>query len=346
MSERDVELTQWAQYGGCGAKVPPNMLEQALCTLPRIEYPEVLSDFGHSEDCGVYRLSENQALVQTVDFFPPMCDDPFTFGRIAACNSLSDVYAMGAQPISAVSIACFPHEQLDMKYLTQILEGALDALKEARCALLGGHTIRDSSLTFGLAVNGLVDPSVMWSNNTWKEDHVLILTKPIGVGVINQAMKAELATAEQAHTALNSMATLNKKAKEVLSQYEVSACTDVTGFGLAGHLIEMTIDNPIGAVLETSLIPIIDGVLDYIAMGLIPMGAYTNIDSRASLISNFDEVDENMKYLLFDPQTSGGLLAAVPKEVEQEVLEALHTKGVDATTIGYTDSSFEGIRIN
>jgi selenide,water dikinase len=341
----DIKLTQFSRFAGCGAKLGPGLLDMALCGLSQPAYPELLADFQHAEDAGVYRLTPELALVQTIDFFPPICDDPWTFGRIAAANALSDIYAMGATPVTAVSVVCFPDESLDIMYLRRIMEGAMDALIESRTALVGGHSIRDTEVKFGLCVNGTIHPDKILRNNTWRSDEALILTKPIGVGIMNTAGRAGIANQAEVELALHSMKSLNRTAAGILAHFPVSACTDVTGFGLLGHAFEMAIDNPIGAVIDSNLIPYLPHVFDYAEMGLIPAGAYTNRAYRSSFVKGLEQLSETKQFVLFDPQTSGGLLASVPKELASELVAALRESGVDAAVIGYTDAALHGLHI-
>ncbi|MHC1692837.1 MAG: selenide, water dikinase SelD [Sphaerochaetaceae bacterium] len=339
----EVRISQFSRFAGCGAKLGPGLLDKALCGLSQPDYPELIADFRHAEDCGVYRISDDLALVQTIDFFPPICDDPWSYGRIAAANALSDIYAMGAKPITAVSVVCFPDDQLDIKFLREIMEGAMDALIEARTALVGGHSIRDTEVKFGLCVNGTVAPNRVWLNNTWKDKQTLILTKPIGVGIMNTAGRAGMASADEYSQAIHWMQTLNKGAMEVLEQFPISACTDVTGFGLLGHACEMANDNAVGAMVDSSLVHFLPHVADYAAMGLIPAGAYKNKEQRSSCVQGFEKLEETMQFLLFDPQTSGGLLCAVPQTIAAETVSALRETGLDAAAVGYTDAHLKGL---
>lgn len=340
-----VKLTEFSRFAGCGAKLGPGLLDKALCGLAQPSYPDLLSDFSHAEDCGVYRLTEDIALVQTIDFFPPVCDDPVVFGRVAAANALSDVYAMGATPVTAVSVVCFPEEKLDILFLRQIMEGALEKLVEAHTALVGGHTVRDAEVKFGLCVNGTVHPDKLWNNNTWRAHEVLILTKPIGVGLINTASRAGMASAQEERTALESMQRLNKDAAQVFAAFPISACTDVTGFGLLGHVCEMATDNPVGAVIDSSAVPVIGNARSYANLGLIPAGAYTNIEYRARFVAGLQDLEEDMRFVLFDPQTSGGLLASIPAPSAGEALAALKERGIDATVVGHTVAGRAGITV-
>ena len=345
MGDDTIRLTQFSRFAGCGAKLGPALLDKALCDLRQPVYPNLISDFSHAEDCGVYRLTDDLALVQKIDFFPPVCDDPWIFGRIAAANALSDVYAMGAVPITAVSVVCFPEELLDIQYLRTMMEGALDAMAEAGTALVGGHTIRDSEVKFGFCVNGTVHPDRVLANNTWRDGESLILTKPIGVGLVNTAARAGIASVEEERAALASMQRLNKDAAQVFSRFPVSACTDVTGFGLLGHACEMATDNAVGARIDSKLVPIIGNATAYAEMGLIPAGAYTNIDYRARFVGGFGHLEETMGFVLFDPQTSGGLLASVPNRIAGQVVEALKAQGIGAAVIGHTDAALDGLHV-
>lgn len=341
----DVKLTQFSRFAGCGAKLGPGLLDKALCGLTQPNYPNLISDFSHAEDCGVYRLTDDIALVQTIDFFPPVCDDPWTFGRIAAANALSDIYAMGATPVSAVSVVCFPEEILDISYLRKIMEGAMDALVESGTALVGGHSVRDEEVKFGLSVNGTIHPDHILQNNTWRSGDVLILTKPIGVGLVNTAARAGIAIAQEERLALESMMRLNKDAAEVLSHFPVSACTDVTGFGLLGHACEMVTDNEVGALIEVDTVPLFPKVTEYAEMGLIPAGAYTNIEFRSRFVDGYEELEDSLRYVLFDPQTSGGLLAALPEEKAAEVIAMMAGRGIEAVVIGHTDKNLKGLHV-
>lgn len=338
-----MKLTAYTRFSGCGAKLGPGVLEQALCGLVQPAYPELLADFSGSEDAGLFRLGPHQALVQTVDFFPPIVDDPHLFGRIAAANALSDLYAMGARPITALALVCHPLKALGMEPLKAMLEGGLAALTEAGCALLGGHSIEDPEPKLGYAVTGLVDPDRAWRNNTLEPGGKLILTKPIGTGLVNMALRAECASPAAQAAAETAMATLNKAAAEVLAGFQVQACTDVTGFGLAGHAAEMATGDHCGLSLCMVQVPLLPEVQDYAAMGLIPEGTYRNREGRLRFLRG-DLSPMNLD-LLFDPQTSGGLLAALPAAEADAALAALHTAGVPAWIVGDTGGEAGLVRI-
>jgi len=329
-------LTQFTRFSGCGAKLGPGVLEQALCGLEQPAYPELLADFSGSEDAGLYRLGPDLALVQTVDFFPPIVDDPWMFGRIAAANALSDVYAMGARPLTALCLVCYPLKSLGLDSLKAMMEGGLDALIEAGCALLGGHSVEDAEPKLGYAVTGLVDPKRAWRNNTLRPGAALILTKPLGTGLLNMALRAECASEEALSLAQTSMAMLNKRAAEILAEGDVWACTDITGFGLAGHAAEMVDGAPCGLKIRYVDLPLIAGVEEWAAMGLVPEGTFRNKQGRMRVIEHVETLDPVMLDILFDPQTSGGLLAAVPVDRATQLQEDLRAQGVSATLIGET----------
>ncbi|NCB02892.1 MAG: selenide, water dikinase SelD [Spirochaetia bacterium] len=345
MKQDDKLITSFTAFAGCGAKLSPAFLDKALCGLIQPVYPQVLSDFSHSEDCGVYQVSEDLAIVSTLDFFPPMCDDSFDFGRIAAANALSDIYSMGATPHTALSIVCFPEATLDISLLKEIMRGAMDALVEAGVALVGGHSIKDSDVKFGLSINGSIHPDKILRNNTHKSDEVFILTKPIGVGIINTASRAHMATKEEEEDSLSLMMTLNKASSEVISEFDVTSCTDITGFGLLGHVCEMALENSIGITIESTKVPLLNGALKWATMGLLPGAAYTNYEARSPFIEGLEEIPDPLNHILFDPQTSGGLLFSISKEKEQEVLEALQLRKVEGYTIGYSDETHSGVKV-
>ena len=329
-----MKLTSYTRFSGCGAKLGPGVLEKALCGLSQPAYPDLIADFAGSEDAGLFRIGPHSALVQTVDFFPPIVDDPFLFGRIAAANALSDIYAMGAKPITALALVCHPLKALGIEPLKAMLQGGLEALVEAGCALLGGHSIEDPEPKLGYAITGLVDPDKAWRNNTLQMGAALILTKSIGTGLVNMAQRADCASPESIAAAHASMATLNKTAAEVLARFNIFACTDITGFGLAGHAVEMADGPACGLRLRYSKLPLIPNVTEYAAMGLVPEGTYRNKEGRLRFIQNPEAISSIALDVLFDPQTSGGLLAALPLSMAEEALAALKEAGVIANIVG------------
>jgi selenide, water dikinase len=266
-----------------------------------------------SDDAGVYRLNETTALVQTVDFFTPVVDDPYTFGQIAAANSLSDVYAMGGTPITALNIVGFPFGTLPETVLAKILQGGQAKAAEAGAVILGGHTIQDKEPKYGLAVTGLVAPNEIYTNAQARVGDYLILTKPIGTGVITTAHKAGLASPPSMAEAITSMTTLNRAAAQAMQAVGCHSCTDITGFGLIGHTYEMAEGSKVCVELYADAVPLFTGAKEYAAMGLIPAGAYANREAMATHVRKDDQIPEVVQDLFYDPQTSGGLLIAVPE---------------------------------
>ena len=270
-----------------------------------------------------------------MDFFTPIVDDPYGFGQIAAANALSDIYAMGGEPKTALNLVAFPSAQMDIKILRAVLEGGLDIMKEAGVALIGGHSIQDKELKYGLSVTGFVHPRHIIQNTGLKPGDQLILTKPIGTGIINTAIKRGAASPEVIDVVTRLMTTLNRDAASVMTAHPVSACTDITGFGLLGHIAEMLSDTSIGIRLESKAIPIIPETIEFARNGFIPGGAFKNKAFRSSLLSPAPHVDSVLIDILFDPQTSGGLLMGVGKDSAGDLLENLKSAGVtEAAIIG------------
>lgn len=294
------------------------------------------------DDAGVYQLTDELALVQTVDFFTPMVDDPYLFGQIAAANALSDVYAMGGKPLTAMNIAAFPINTMDLGIFRDILQGGAAKLKEARTLLVGGHTIEDQEPKYGLSVTGIVHPQKILTNRGGKPGDSLILTKPLGTGIISTAIKGEMADRQSIDEAVKSMATLNNKAAEVITKIGVHACTDVTGFGLLGHLYEMLTPD-IGFEIIWPQVPLLTGVKDYASWGLVPAGARRNLQYLQDIVQREDGISDIAMDILSDPQTSGGLLVAVAADKEQQLLTALHDQGiVSAQVVGYVTDRHPG----
>lgn len=280
------------------------------------------------DDAAVYQMDGKTALVQTVDIITPIVDDPFTFGMIAFTNAVSDVYAMGATPFMAVNIMGFPVGQLPMDVLVKILCGAEEKAKEARCVIAGGHTIDDAELKYGLCVSGTVKPDAVYKNSTAKEGDVLILTKPLGLGILTTAIKKGKATAEQEEEAIQTMTLLNKTAAECAVKEKVSAMTDVTGFGLLGHLSEMTTGSKVGAVIDHERVPLLSGVVDFAREKLAPGGAYSNQEFVSPLCAFSSHISDETKLILCDPQTSGGLLIACPEKKSRRLIDSLRKNHV------------------
>jgi selenide, water dikinase len=296
--------------------------------LPRVDNPQVLLGFETSDDAGVYKLSEDCALVQTLDFFTPIVDDPFEFGAIAAANSLSDVYAMGGKPITALSILCYPAKD-DIEILKAILAGGSSKMQEAGCALLGGHSVADDTVKFGYSVTGLVHPARFRANAHALPGDALILTKPLGTGVISTSLKRGLAHPDHVSAATRSMLTLNRAAAEAMDSFDVHGCTDITGFGFFGHARELALASNVTLEIDASLIPTLPGALEAIAAGAIPGGLNNNRAFVSADVLAEPHVDPDRLTLLYDPQTSGGLLISLPPDQARQLLDS-----TPATLIG------------
>jgi selenide, water dikinase len=304
-----------------------------LGKLARQQDANVLVGFDHADDAGVYQIAPHQALVQTVDFFTPIVDDPYTFGQIAATNSLSDVYAMGGKPLTSLALVCFP-EKADLEILERILAGGLSKMIEAGCTVIGGHSIRDEETKFGYSVTGMVRPDGVLANKGARAADSVLLTKALGTGVISTAIKKEKAETAWVDAAVRSMTTLNKRAAEVIAQghFRVSAMTDVTGFGLIGHLREMLLASEVSARISAGAIPLLDGALACVRAGHIPGGLKNNREFAECLVEYEDGIAGDVRALLFDPQTAGGLLIATPEG--ERLSSALRAAGVEARQIG------------
>jgi selenide,water dikinase len=282
----------------------------------------------HIDDAGVYKIRDDLALVQTVDFFTPIVDDPYAFGEIAAANALSDVYAMGGTPITAMNLVAFPIQAMEIEILRDILRGGLDKMREAEVVLVGGHSIEDQELKYGLSVTGLIHPDAVLTNTGAQAGDRIILTKPLGTGIINTAQKGGMAAPEAVQRAIEVMAALNRKAAEVMRGFKVHACTDVTGFGLLGHLSEMLGQGEIGIRISLDDIPVLPKAEEYAGMGLVPGGAHRNRAFYASKVHGVKNCPPSMLDILYDPQTSGGLLIAVAEEDAGGILSFLQEVGV------------------
>ncbi len=286
-----------------------------------------------ADDAGVYRISADLALIQTVDFFTPVVDDPYWFGQIAAANALSDVYAMGGIPKTAMNLVAFPAKELDLSILRRIIQGGIDKMTEAGVVLVGGHSVEDKELKYGLAVTGFVHPARVLVKRNLRHGDRLILTKPLGSGIVTTAVKAGLASAELTERVTRLMAALNRPAAEAMARFAVNACTDVTGFGLLGHLAEMVSGSGASVALATGEIPVIPEALDFAAMGLIPGGAHKNREFREAMIAAGPGIERARLDLFYDPQTSGGLLISVAARDCAALLAALHEAGLAAAAV-------------
>lgn len=312
----------------------PSALAQVLRQLPGSEDENLLVGPETTDDAAVYRLTDECALVTSLDFFPPIVDDPFTFGAVAAANALSDIYAMGGEPRFAENIVCFPKE-LDVSILTDIINGSISKLKEAGASLVGGHTIEDSEVKYGLAVTGFIDPKKVVTNAGAKAGDTLILTKPLGVGVITSALKAGRIESSGAEEAITSMTTLNRGAAEAMVELGANACTDVTGFGLLGHAFEMAKASGVSFKLRSGDVPVFQGVLELVRNKKnLPKSIVTTMDFVKESLSLGDKVNEERKLVMLDPQTSGGLLISIAKDKAVQLIERLGEKGAAGVMIG------------
>ena len=297
--------------------------------------PNLIVGMERAEDAGVYKLSDDLAIIQTVDFFTPIVDDPYMFGQIAAANALSDVYAMGGKPLTAMNIVCFPIKTMDISILREILKGGLDKMKEAGVTLVGGHSVEDSELKYGLSVTGTIHPLKVLTNVGAKVGDRLILTKPLGTGIINTAIKGGMAKEDSIERVTRYMASLNKRASEIMQEIGANACTDVTGFGLLGHAFEMIEGTGKGIVINASDVPILPEAVNFAKMGMVPAGTYRNKEFRINKVDIDPAQSPYLIDILFDPQTSGGLLIAVPEEKAGELVKRLRKEGIeDAAIIG------------
>jgi len=298
-----------------------------------MSHPNLLVGIETSDDAGVYKLSDDVALVQTLDFFTPIVNDPYHFGRIAAANALSDVYAMGGKPLTAMNIVCFPVTDMPKDILKQILRGGLDKIHESGAVLVGGHSVDDQELKYGLAVTGIVHPDRILTNRGARTGDKLILTKPIGTGIVATAVKGKLSSPSAVDTLIDVASALNDKSSRIMLEYETHACTDVTGFGLGGHLLEMATASRVEIVIHADKIPIIPEAREYASMGLIPAGSYATRRFCEDVVTIECRVERVLTDLIFDPQTSGGLIFAIAPHHAAECVKALEDAGVSSPAI-------------
>lgn len=326
------KLTEMTKTSGWAAKIGPETLSKILDKLPKMKNDNLIVGIETSDDAAVYKLSDDIATIQTLDFFTPVVDDPYTFGQIAAANSLSDVYAMGGKPVVALNIVCFPN-CLDIEILGEILKGGADKVIESGAVVVGGHSVQDDEPKYGLSVTGIVHPDKVLKNYGCEISDVLILTKPLGTGILNTAIKGEIASKEAYDTAVKVMTTLNKYAGEIIMEHNITACTDITGFGIMGHGYEMASGSDVTLKLYKDSIPYIKEAKEYAEMGLVPEGSYNN---RAYLDGKYElkNVETWMEDILFDPQTSGGLLISASKEEGDIIMERLKTLDLPCAIIG------------
>ena len=338
---KELPLTQMTEASGCAAKLGPGVLAEILEGLPNLTDPRLLVGFDTSDDACVYQITEEIAAIHTVDFFPPMVDDPYLFGQIAATNALSDVYAMGGTPAVALNLLCVPN-CLPKEVIRQILQGGHEKAVEAGCIIAGGHSVQSSEPKYGLSVTGYVHPKHIYKNTGAKPGDVLVLTKPLGTGILTTAAKADLLEPGDFKAMADSMTTLNRTAASLLEKLStVHACTDVTGFGLLGHSYEMASGSDVTIHLFSRQLPILHGAVPLAEMGIIPAGAYRNMDYVSPHLSVLDHVPQVLTDIISDPQTSGGLLVAL-KESEAELLcRQLEERGLTGAVVGIVKEKSE-----
>jgi selenide,water dikinase len=313
-------------------------LVEALEAVPPAYHPDLLVGFNTADDAGVFRINDRQALVQAVDFFPPIVDDPFDFGRIAAANALSDIYAMGGRPLTALNIVCFPSGDMPIEILTQVLRGGAEKIEEAGAVVVGGHSIKDEELKFGIATTGLIDPNKIITNSHAQVGDRLYLTKPLGTGLITTGIKRNAVGAELAAIVTAQMAQLNKKASELMVNLGAHAATDVTGYGLLGHVFEIAQASRVTIRIYSERLPLMPEALKLAEAGMIPGGAKANREFVQSHATIVETIDENMVHVMFDPQTSGGLLISIPEDRAELFEQESQKQNVFAQFVGQVES--------
>ena len=328
-----VRLTKLVEKAGCASKIDQAFLKRVLKGLPVVDDPRVLVGMVAGDDAGIYDLGNGQALVQTVDVFTPSVDDPYTFGQVAAANSVSDIYAMGGTPMTALSVIGFPVRTIPDQAMFEILRGGVDKMKEAGCAIIGGHSINDPEIKAGFAVTGIIDKNRIVTNAGARPGDVLILTKPLGTGIIAFAAQIDRARPESVQAAAASMAALNKTAAELMVEFGAHACTDVTGFSLMGHLAEMARSSGVDVRIVWDDLPLFEGVLEYAAAGILPGAVERNKESCADRVVASERLPQEMVDICFDAQTSGGLLIAIEQGRAAPLLKALHDRGVSMAAV-------------
>jgi len=306
-----------------------------LCGLPLVSHPNLIVGLEQADDAGVYKLTEELAIIQTIDFFTPIVDDPRTFGQIAVANALSDVYAMGGKPLTAMNVVCFPIKTMDISVLREILIGGLEKMREAEVVLVGGHSVEDQELKYGLSVTGIIHPGRVVTKSGARPGDKLILTKPLGTGIINTALKGGLAAKETVDRVVRYMAALNSTASELMQEVGVHACTDITGFGLLGHAGEMAENSAVGMKIYSASVPVFARTVEFATMGLIPGGTHRNKQFRSKTVEFAGGLPDYLEDILFDPQTSGGLLISLGAAQAESLLARLHQAGTaEASVVG------------
>lgn len=321
------------EYGGCSSKIPPRQLEEILKSLPLPADPNILVDIDTHDDAGVYRINDDMAIVFTTDFFPPVCSDPREFGQIAAANSISDIYAMGGDPVLALNIMMFPSSGLPMEAYTEILTGGYDKATEAGVRIIGGHTIDDSPPKYGLAVIGFAHPDKLITNAGAKPGDLLVLTKPLGTGIISAGYRLGMASEEEFAGARELMKLLNNTGASVMKKFGITGATDITGFGLGGHALKMARASNVTITLNMNNVSLIENTYNLVDDGCIPGASFRNLDYAGEYISTTDRLDYNLKMIAFDAQTSGGLLMCIPPENAGRVLAELTASGLAKSSV-------------
>ncbi len=327
-------LTANVKAGGCAAKIGAAELQQILTNLPLATSPDLLTGMEHFEDAAVYRISDEVAIIQTIDFFPPVVDDPFLYGMIAAANALSDVYAMGGTPLLALNVLCFPTCDFPIEVVREIVRGGATQVQAAGAILAGGHSIQSSEPIYGLSVTGVIHPSKILTNGGAKAGDAIVVCKPIGTGVALLGMKANIMSKQADDVLLKSLTSLNDKALAVAQKFDLHAATDVTGFGLIGHVHEMAKASHLSARIMTNHIPFLPEVIELADQGFVPAGAYGNRKSYEQFTTYISDVELPIADLLFDPQTSGGLLLSIPFEQSEQLVKELVASDIQAACIG------------
>jgi selenide, water dikinase len=331
-----IDLLQMVEYGGCSAKISPKQLEEILKYLPLPIDPNILVGIDTHDDAGVYKVNDDLALVLTTDFFPPVCSDPYEFGQIAAANSISDVYAMGGDPVLALNIMMFPAAKLPMEAYADIMKGGFDKATEAGVRIIGGHTIDDFPPKYGLAVVGYIHPDKIITNSGAKPGDYLILTKPIGTGVILAGHRLGMASENDITEAKRLMKLLNKSGTEVMKKHNIRGATDITGFGLAGHALKMAKASGVSLKINMKELPLIGDAYKLVDDGCIPGASFRNLEYAEKNIDFASDLDYNLKMIAFDAQTSGGLFFSAPHDKVNEILGDLQNTGlVNSKVIGY-----------
>lgn len=329
------DLLQIVDNGGCSSKISPKKLEEILKCLPLPVDPDILVNIETHDDAGVYKVNDELALVFTTDFFPPVCSDPYEFGQIAAANSISDIYAMGGDPVLALNIMMFPSDKLPMDAYAAILKGGYDKASEAGVRIIGGHTIDDPVPKYGLAVVGYIHPGKIITNAGARPGDSVIITKPVGTGIILAGLRLGMTSPSEAACAMESMKCLNRKAAEIMKKYNIKGATDITGYGLAGHLLKMAKASKVSISVDLSRVPLFPGVRRLAETGCIPGASFRNLDYAENDISYNNEPDYDLKMIAFDAQTSGGMVICVPEEIRLKLLGDLQAGGLgDSAVIG------------